>query len=103
MYKLKPKNKKELLKAAMGKIPADLAVKNCQWVNVFTGEILPAVIYVKDGFVAHVELNELDGPYHAEEVFDGEGRYLIPGFIDAHVHIESSMMIPRNIAKVIVP
>ena len=103
MYKLKPKNKKELLKAAMGKIPADLAVKNCQWVNVFTGEILPAVIYVKDGFVAHVELNELDGPYHAEAVFDGEGRYLIPGFIDAHVHIESSMMIPRNIAKVIVP
>ncbi len=103
MYKLKPKNKKELLKAAMGKIPADLAVKNCQWVNVFTGEILPAVIYVKDGFVAHVELNELDGPYHAEEIFDGEGRYLIPGFIDAHVHIESSMMIPRNIAKVIVP
>ena len=50
MYKLKPKNKKELLKAAMGKIPADLAVKNCQWVNVFTGEILPAVIYVKDWY-----------------------------------------------------
>ena len=103
MYKLKPKNKKELLKAAMGEIPADLAVKNCQWVNVFTGEILPAVIYVKDGFVAHVELKELDGPYNAEEVFDGEGRYLIPGFVDAHVHIESSMMVPRNIAKVIIP
>ncbi len=103
MYKLKPKNKKELLKAAMGKIPADLAVKNCQWVNVFTGEILPAVVYVKDGFVAHVELVELDGPYNADEVFDAEGRYLIPGFVDAHVHIESSMMVPRNIAKVIVP
>lgn len=103
MYKLKPKNKKELLKAAMGKIPADLAVKNCQLVNVFTGEILPAVVYVKDGFVAHVELKELDGPYNAEDVFDAEGRYLIPGFVDAHVHIESSMMVPRNIAKVIVP
>lgn len=87
----------------MGKIPADLAVKNCQLVNVFTGEIAPAVVYVKDGFVVHVEMNELDGPYHADEVFDGDGRYLIPGFVDAHVHIESSMMVPRNIAKVIVP
>ena len=103
MYKLKPKNKKDLLKAAMGKIPADLAIKNCQLVNVFTGEIYPAVVYVKDGFVAHVERDELNGPYHAEEVFDGEGRYLIPGFVDAHVHIESSMMVPRNLAKVIVP
>ena len=54
MYKLKPKNKKELLKAAMGKIPADLALKNCQLVNVFTGEIYPAVVSVKDGFIAHV-------------------------------------------------
>lgn len=103
MYQLKPKNKKELLKAAMGKIPADLAVKNCRLVNVFTGEILPAVVYVKDGFIAHVELNELDGPYFADEVFDGEGRYLFPGLVDSHVHIESSMMVPRNIAKVIVP
>lgn len=103
MYKLKPKNKKELLKAAMGKIPADLAVKNCQLVNVFTGEIYPAVVYVKDGFIAHVEINELEGSYNADEVFDGEGRYLIPGFVDAHMHIESSMMVPRNMAKVIVP
>lgn len=103
MYKLKPKNKKELLKAAMGKIPADLALKNCQLVNVFTGEIYPAVVYVKDGFIAHVEMNELEGPYNADTVYDGEGCYLIPGFIDSHMHIESSMMVPRNIAKVIVP
>lgn len=103
MFKLEPKNKKELLKAALGLIPADLAVKNCQLVNVFTGEIYPVVVYVKDGFVAHVELKELDGPYHAEEVFDGEGRYLIPGFVDSHMHIESSMMVPRNFAKVVIP
>lgn len=103
MYKLKPKNKKELLKAAMGKIPADLALYNCKMVNVFTGEIYPAVVYVKDGFIAHVEMNDLDGPYNAVEEYDGEGKFLIPGFIDAHVHIESSMMVPRNLAKVIVP
>ena len=103
MYKLKPQNKKELLKAALGEIPADLAVKNCQLVNVFTGEIYPAVVYVKGGFIAHVEREALDGPYNAAEVYDGEGRYLIPGFLDSHMHIESSMMVPRNIAKVIVP
>ena len=60
MYKLKPQNKKELLKAALGEIPADLAVKNCKLVNVFTGEIYPAVVYVKGGFVAHVEREELE-------------------------------------------
>ena len=103
MYKIKPQNKKELLKAALGEIPADLAVKNCKLVNVFTGEIYPAVVYVKGGFVAHVEREELDGPYNAAEVYDGEGRYMIPGFVDSHMHIESSMMVPRNFAKVIVP
>ncbi|MBQ7795391.1 MAG: adenine deaminase [Lachnospiraceae bacterium] len=103
MYRIKPKNKKELLKAALGEIPADLAVKNCQLVNVFTGEIYPVVVYIKDEFIAHVEREQLDGPYNAEEVFDGEGRYLIPGFVDSHMHIESSMMTPRNFAKVVIP
>ena len=103
MYRIKPKNKKELLKSALGEIPADLAVKNCQLVNVFTGEIYPVIVYIKDGFIAHVEREQLDGPYNAEEVFDGEGRYLIPGFVDSHMHIESSMMTPRNFAKVVIP
>lgn len=103
MFKLEPKNKKALLKAALGEIDADLAVKNCRLVNVFTGEIYPVVVYVKEGFIAHVEREALEGPYRAKEVFDGEGRYLIPGFVDSHMHIESSMMVPRNFAKVIVP
>ena len=103
MFKLEPKNKKELLRAALGEIEADLAVVNCRMVNVFTGEIYPAVVYVKDGFIAHVEMEELTGPYKAREVFDGEDRYLIPGFVDSHMHIESSMMVPRNFAKVIIP
>ena len=103
MFKLEPKNKKELLRAALGEIEADLAVVNCRMVNVFTGEIYPAVVYVKDGFIAHVEMEELTGPYKAREVFDGEYRYLIPGFVDSHMHIESSMMVPRNFAKVIIP
>lgn len=103
MIQIQPKNKRELLKAALGLIKSDLAVMNCQLVNVFTGEIYPAVVYVKDGFIAHVETEKLEGPYMAEKIYDGGGRYLIPGLIDSHMHIESSMMTPRNFAKVVIP
>lgn len=103
MIKLEPRNKKELLKAALGIIKSDLAIVNCRLVNVFTGEIYPAVVYVKDGYIAHVETEKLEGPYEAEELYDGEGRYLIPGLIDSHMHIESSMMTPRNFARVVIP
>lgn len=103
MLKLEPKNKKELLKAALGLIEADLAVINCRLVNVFTGEIYPAVVYAKDGFISHVETEKLEGPYKAARVYDGEGRYLIPGLVDSHMHIESSMMTPRSFAKVVIP
>lgn len=82
---------------------ADLAICNCRLVNVFTGEIYPAVVYVKDGFIAHVEDEELSGPYKAASVYDGQGRYLIPGLIDSHMHIESSMMTPRNFARPVIP
>lgn len=103
MIRLEPKNKKELLKTALGLADADLAIFNCQLVNVFTGEIYPAVVFVKDGFIAHVETEKLDGPFKAVKTYDGEGRFLIPGLIDSHMHIESSMMTPRNFAKVVIP
>ena len=98
--KIQPNDKKQLLKAALGEIRSDLAITNVQLVNVITGEIYPADVFVYDGMIAHVEYKnpgtELD---KANEVIDGEGKYLIPGFIDAHEHIESSMMTPRNFAK----
>ena len=103
MIRLEPKDKKALLRTALGMEEADLAICNCRLVNVFTGEIYPAVVYVKDGFIAHVEDEELSGPYKAASVYDGQGRYLIPGLIDSHMHIESSMMTPRNFAKAVIP
>lgn len=103
MIRLEPKDKKTLLRTALGMEEADLAICNCRLVNVFTGEIYPAVVYVKDGFIAHVEDEELSGPYKAASVYDGQGRYLIPGLIDSHMHIESSMMTPRNFAKAVIP
>lgn len=97
-----PKDKKSLMMAALGKIPSDLAIINAQLVNVFTGEIYKANVFVYDGFIAHIETEDFE-TVNAKEIIDAKGRYLTPGFIDAHVHIESSMMIPRNFAKAVIP
>ena len=102
--KIQPRDKRALLRAALGEIKSDLAIKNVQLVNVITGEIYPASVYVYDGFIAHVEYKEPGREEQfAKEVVDGQGKYLIPGLIDAHEHIESSMMTPRNFAKAVIP
>ena len=99
---LQYKDKKKLLRAALGQIPADLCVKNVQLVNVFTGEILPANVFVCDGFICHVEYQDLE-QFDAKEVYDAEGQYMTPGFLDAHMHIESSMLTSRHFAEVSIP
>lgn len=101
--KIEPKNRRNLLKAALGQIESDLVVTNVSVVNVFTGEIYPADVYVYDGFIAHVERETPGKLQPAKKVYDGGGKMLIPGLIDAHMHIESSMLTPRNFARVVVP
>ena len=101
--KLYPKDRRALLEAAMGRRPCDLAVENVRFVNVFTGEIYPAVVYVLDGFVAYVEEGGSADPALAHQVVDGQGAYLTPGFVDPHVHIESTMLTPRAFAAAVVP
>ena len=97
-------NRKELIKAALGLVECDLAIKNAQLLNVFTGEVYPATVFVYDGAIAHVEYRNLEeGLDKVKNVVDAEGKYLIPGLIDAHMHIESSMLTPRNFAKVSSP
>ncbi len=97
-----PKDKKSLMMSALGRIPSDLAITNANLVNVFTGEIYKANVFVYDGFISHVETEDFD-TVNAKEIIDAQGKYLVPGLIDAHVHIESSMMIPRNFAKAVIP
>lgn len=102
--KIKTKDRKRLLKAALGMINSDTVIKNANLVNVITGEIYLAHVYILDNMISHVEWKDLASDKHkAEHVIDAKGRYLIPGFIDAHIHIESSMMTPRNFAKVVIP
>ncbi|MCD8082209.1 MAG: adenine deaminase [Clostridiales bacterium] len=98
--KIEPKNKQRLLRVALGEEEADLVLPDCQLVTVVTGEIYPADVYVAEGFIAHVETERPGELSPARERYDGKGRYLIPGLIDSHMHIESSMMTPRNFARV---
>lgn len=100
--KLKVKNQKEFLKAALNEVPSDLVIANAKIVNVFTGEILEGNVFVSQGFICHVEYEDLS-ELSAKTVYDAQGKYLIPGLIDAHVHIESSMMTPRHFCEAVLP
>lgn len=106
--RMEPKNRRALVEAALGQRPFDLLIQNVQLVNVFTGEIYPAEVGVYDGYIAHVEANpdkeDREKPVlEAVETFDGQGQYLVPGFVDSHVHVESGMMTPAHYSEVIAP
>lgn len=87
-----------LISVARGETPADLLLRGGTVVNVFSGELEVADVAVVGPWIAAL------GPgYDAKTVVDLEGRYLAPGFIDAHVHVESSMVPPREFARAVVP
>ncbi|MBB6479551.1 adenine deaminase [Spirochaeta isovalerica] len=101
---MKSGDMKKLIKTASGEIPADLVLKNGSIVNVFSGEILKGDIAVCDGKVAAVSYaGESDITYEGLEVIDLQGKTIVPGLIDAHVHIESSMGTPENFASIVIP
>ncbi len=87
----------ELIKVARGDEPADLLLKNAKVVNVFTGDIEETHVAIVHSRIAGL------GDYQAHEVMDLGGRYVCPGFIDAHVHIESAMVPPYEFARAVVP
>ncbi len=88
---------KKLIQVANGVIPADVVIKNCKVVNVFSGEIQEGDIALCDGQIAGI------GDYEGNEVIDAEGRYAAPGFIDSHIHIESSYLSPEELGRLLVP
>ena len=90
-----------LLAVSRGEAEADLVLRNARVVNVFTGEIYPADVAILGGRIAAVSA---DGEgYRGREEIDLGGEYLAPGFIDAHVHIESSLMLPAEYANAVLP
>ncbi len=86
---------RELIDVAAGRRPADLVLKNARIVNVASHEIQAGSLAVHRGRIAGI------GEYQGEEVVDLESRYLCPGFMDAHVHIESSMLSVPQYARVV--
>ncbi|MGL5244532.1 MAG: adenine deaminase, partial [Sarcina sp.] len=104
--RIMPKDKKKLVEAAMGKRKCSLVIKNGKILNVFTGEVYEGNIGIYDGFICHIEcdpdkLNRVEEALDGEKIFDAKGEYVIPGLIDAHIHIESTMMTPRNFAEAV--
>ena len=86
-------NREHIIKAAKGDIKADLVLKNGKIINVFTGEIIQGDLAVKDGVIIGT------GEYSGVVEKDVGGRYISPGFINAHVHVESSMISPEYYAE----
>lgn len=91
--------RKRLIETASGQRPLDLAIDNLQIVNVYTGRIEPGAIGVKDGRIVSANAAGLV----ARRRLDGRGSYALPGFIDAHVHLDSTLLAPENLASLIVP
>ena len=85
------------IKVAAGEIPADLVIKGGNVVNVFTHQIIRTDVAISDGIIAGL------GDYHGIEEYDAAGRYVLPGFIESHIHIESSMLSPEEFGRLIVP
>ncbi|MBE1424731.1 adenine deaminase [Desulfomicrobium macestii] len=83
-----------LLHAARGETPVDLLIRNCQVVNVLSGEIHPGSVGVKNGVVVGF------GEYDALDVVDACGRHLCPGLVEGHIHIESTLLDPVRFAQV---
>ena len=88
----------QTIKVARGDAPADLALRNGNLINVYTGEI-----YESDIMIVGDKIVAIGPGYQAREEKDLGGRYVAPGFIDAHVHIESSMVTPPQFARAVVP
>ena len=88
---------KEMILAARGDLMPDLVLKNARIVNVFTNEIEPGDVAVKDGYIVGI------GEYEGKEEIDIGGKVICPGLIDGHIHIESSMISPSEFAKAVAP
>ncbi len=85
------------LAVARGDEPADVVVRGGRVLSVFTREWLDADIAIADGWIAGL------GEYEGSEVVDASGRYVVPGFLDAHMHLESTKLLPDEFARLVLP
>ena len=93
----KVRKKQKMVRVAMGQEKADLVLKNATYVNVFSNELCQGDIAVVGGLVVGM------GDYSGVEEVDVTGKVVTPGFIDAHIHLESSLVSPASFARAVVP
>lgn len=89
--------KRRIIEAASGREKADLVLKNATYVNVFSNELCQADIAVAEGLIVGM------GSYEGEIEADMTGKIVLPGFLDAHIHLESSLVSPREFVKAVLP
>ena len=92
-----PASLSKRLAVARGDVPADVVIRGGRVLSVFTREWLDADVAVVDGVVAGI------GDYRGEEAVDAAGRYVVPGFVDAHMHLESSKLLVDEFARLVLP
>src|SRR5207302_11205788 len=85
------------LAVARGDEPADVVVRGGRVLSVFTREWLETDVAVADGWIAGL------GDYEGREVLDVSSRFLVPGFVDAHMHLESTKLLPNEFARLVLP
>ena len=89
--------KQRIIAAAAGREPADLVLKNATFVDVFSNELSNMDIAVTEGLIVGM------GSYHGREEVDCTGKIVLPGFLDAHIHLESSLVSPTEFVKAVLP
>ena len=89
--------KRRIIDAAAGREPAELVLKNATYVNVFSNELCTADIAVTEGLIVGM------GDYTGLTEVDCSGRIVLPGFLDAHIHLESSLVSPREFVRAVLP
>jgi adenine deaminase len=95
--KLSTKQLRRRIDVASKREPADLVITNGKIIDVFNLEIMYEDIAIADGFIVGI------GDYQGKQILDAKQSYIAPGFIDGHVHIESSMVTPQAFAEVVLP
>ena len=90
-------NKESFIDYALSNKISDLVIKNAKIVDVFNGKIIDGNVAISDGVIIGI------GDYEGKSEYDANGAYLMPGFIDSHIHIESSMVTPAEYAKIVMP
>ena len=104
MLKSWPDTAHRLIAVAMGRDKADMVIRKGRWVNVHSGEVVPAAdVAIADGRFAYVGPDASHCIGKNTQVIEADGRYLVPGLCDAHMHVESGMVTVTEFARAVIP